>query len=198
MVADLELLYDLGSPYSYLASTQVGALATRAGVRLVLGPFSLGAVFKEQGIVAGATIPARRAYIEKDLQRWARRYGVPFVLPESYPADSQLADCAALSADEQGVQLAAMAALFAAHFVHGRDVANPEVVVAALDGAGLDGRSLAERAASAAIRERLRQRTDAAIRRGAFGAPTLFVGDEMFWGNDRLDFVEDAVAAARG
>ncbi len=193
---DLELLYDLSSPYSYLTSTQIEGLAARAGVRLVLKPFALGAVFKEQGITSSSQIPERRKYMEQDLQRWAKRYGVPFQVPTPFPTNSILANRAALAADEIGEQPKAMAALFRRYFADGKDLALPENVIAALTGAGLDGAALVARAQTQPVKDRLRQITDEAIRRGAFGAPTIFVGEEMFWGNDRLDFVEEAVRAA--
>ncbi len=193
MAKNVEFLFDIGSPFSYLASTQIEALAKQHGAALQLLPVALGGIFKATG-AGQIPHPIRLSANKLDAERWARRYGVPFSWPASFPARTILAQRAILAAPA-GTQGKAMHALFAAYWGEGKDVADPAVVKAALDFAGLDGAGLIARTEEPAIKDELRRNTDAAISRGAFGVPTFFVGDELFFGNDRLDFVAEALQA---
>ena len=129
------------------------------------------------------------------MKRWADWWGVPFVMPPTHPNRTVLALRATLAADPQIPR--ASHALFHAYWGLGRDLSRPEVVREALDGAGLDGAALVQRAEDAAVKDALRARTDEAVARGVFGAPTMFVTvdgkTESFWGQDRLHFVEKAL-----
>ncbi len=193
-MAELELFYDFVSPYSYLASTRVEALAARTGATLRWRPFLLGAVFKATGNHAPLETPAKRRHMWLDLQRWARRLGVPLVQPAGFPASSVLALRSALAAEASGNLAPFTHALYRATWGEGQDVSRPEVISAAATAAGLDGAALL--AAAPGFKEALARQTQEAIDRGAFGAPALLVGDELFVGNDRLDFVEEALRAA--
>lgn len=193
-MATCELIFDVSSPYSYLASTQLSPLLARTGAGITLTPIALGGIQKALG--TGEIPPAPRlAYMAQDLQRWSKRYGVPVEFPSSWPTRTILPQRTIVAAGQGPEGLRAMEALFRAHWGEGKDVSDPAVVKAALDGAGLDGAALIARAGEQPIKDALRANTDRALERGVFGVPTFVVFDQMFWGNDRLDFVE---AALRG
>ena len=195
----LEFFYDFSCPYAYLASTQVRALAARTGVTLAYRPFLLGGVFRAlayAGMPLDDALPARIRMNELDMRRWAEHWGVPLVRPATHPNRTVLALRATLASTDVP---AASHALFAAYWARGEDVSSPAVVRAALDGAGLDGAALVARAeADPALRDELRARTDEALRRGVFGAPAFVVGDELFWGQDRLALVERELVRGKG
>lgn len=198
----IEFFFDLGSPYSYLASTQLAALGERLSSEVRWRPFLVGAVFK--ATAAPQMSPTKGRYLMADLQRWAESYGVAFNMATRFPLNTLLAQ-RTLSALEvraasgeagEGVLHRAASALFEAYWVADRDISQAEVIAGALDQAQLPGAALVAAASESASKEALRQTTDEAIARGAFGAPTFFVGEAMFWGNDRLAFVERAFARA--
>jgi 2-hydroxychromene-2-carboxylate isomerase len=188
-VPAVELFYDFSCPYAYLASTQIRALCARARAELVYKPFLLGGLFRALGAAAGEVArssPPRARHNGLDMQRWAEHWGVPLVMPATHPNRTVLALRAALAAGDLG---RASDALFGAYWAEGRDVSDPAVVASALDRAGFDGEALVARAGDERIKQELRARTDEAIARGVFGAPTCFVNGQRFWGQDRLDFV---------
>src|SRR5262245_43307722 len=160
----------------------------------------LGGVFQAIGTpqVPASTMSYNKARLNAlDMRRWADHFGVPLVMPETHPDRTVLALRAALSAEADLPR--ASKALFRAYWVLGRNVAEPAVVREALDEAGLDGGALVRRAEDPSIKEALRARTDEAIALGIFGAPTFIVTAEgvagdLFWGQDRLDFVEKALS----
>ena len=194
----VDFFYDVVCPYAYLAHTQIEALCARAGAELVWKPFLLGGVFRAIGTpdVPAASMPPAKARLNAlDMHRWADHFGVPLVMPASHPNRTVLALRAALSSPDLA---RASKALFAAYWVHGLDVSRPDVVTAALDGAGLDGAALVARAGSAEIKDELTRRTSDATAAGVFGAPTFLVttdqgAPQLFWGQDRLAFVEKAL-----
>jgi len=193
-VADLEFFYDFVSPYSYLASTRVEAEVRRAGGTVRFRPFLLGGVFKATGNRAPLETPAKLVHMWVDLQRWARRLGVPFARPAAFPVLTVLPLRAALAAEKAGGLVPFTHALYRAYWVEGRDVSQAEVVEDVATRAGLDGPALV--AAAPSFKEALARQTQEAVDRGAFGAPTFFVGGEMFVGNDRLEFAIEALVAA--
>ena len=192
-MATLEFFYDFVSPYSYLASTRVEALAARTGATLRWRPFLLGGVFKATGNHAPLDVPAKGKHMWVDLDRWARRLGVPLQRPGLFPFSPILSLRTALAAEAAGKLVPYTHAVFRAAWGDQRDVASPEVLAAIASEAGLDGPALV--AAAPAFKEALVKQTQEAIDRGAFGAPACFVGQELFVGNDRLDFVEEALKA---
>ncbi len=198
-MATLEYFFDFTSPYSYLASTQVEAVAARAGATVRWRPFVLGGVFKATGNRSPIETPAKGRHMLVDLDRWARRYGVPLVFPATFPIPSVLALRCALAAGAQGRLVPFSQAVFRAAWAERRDIASAEVLAELGARVGLDGEALV--AAAPAQKEALARQTGEAVERGAFGAPALFVGEELFVGNDRLDFAEAALrqsaAAAR-
>lgn len=191
-----EFFYDFTSPYSYLASTRVEALAARTGTNLRWRPFLLGGVLKATGNRAPIEVAAKGKHMLVDLERWAGRLGVPFRFPAVFPVPSILALRTALAADKEGLLVPLTHAVFRAVWVEDRPIGKPEELAPVLTAAGLPGPRLVE--AAPGEKEGLMRQTQEAIDRGAFGAPTFFVGQELFLGNDRMDFLEEALRAARG
>lgn len=193
----VEFWYDVVCPFAYIGSTQIEAVAARHGARVDWRPFLLGGVLKAVGTADNAMEQMSRPRLHHnwlDMHRWAEHFGVPLEMPAAHPRRTVLAMRAILAAGEEG-RVPATRALYESYWVRGEDVTRPEIVAAALDHAGLDGSALVARASDPAIKRELFDRTDEAVRRGIFGAPTVFVGDAMFWGQDRLAFVEQALAA---
>jgi 2-hydroxychromene-2-carboxylate isomerase len=189
MSKQIEFFYDYMSPFSYLANTQLPALAERTGAEIVYRPALLGATMKATGNSGPLVIQGKGNYNVADFQRWAKRYGVPAKFNPHFPFNSIRLLRAAIAAQIQGRFPAFHSAAFRAIWEEELDPSKEEALhrlleVAQLDPAWIEGDD---------IKNRLRANVDEAVSRGAFGAPTFFVNGEMFWGNDRLDFVEEAV-----
>ena len=190
-----DFFYDLASPYSYLASTQLQGISDRTGARPKLYPITLGGVRKAIGNQMPP--PQQLAYMAQDTARWAERYGVPMQIPRAFPVSTILSLRAAVAAGREGGGERAMQALFHAYWADGDDISDASVVEQSLGRAGFDGRRLIAMAQQQDVKDELRKNTDLALARGVFGVPTIFVGERSFWGNDRLEFVESALRAAR-
>lgn len=189
----VEFYFDFSSPYSYLAATQLPDLAKRVGARIDYRPFVLAAVFKATTNDMPAKVPAKGQYMFKDLERWAEFYGVRFKFSSHFPANTIKAMRLVLVADEQGKAEAVTLGLFRAMWAEDRDLNDPVVLADIAEKAGLDSATALAAIETQPIKDRLRAHTDAAVAKGAFGAPAMVVGDELFWGNDRLHFVERAL-----
>jgi 2-hydroxychromene-2-carboxylate isomerase len=192
----LEFWYDFSSPFSYLASTQVEAIAERAGARLEWKPMLLGGLFK---IIGTPDVPllampeSKRRHSMEDMCRWASHWGVPFTFPTKFPMTTVTALRMALCA---GDRIGAFSrAVYRAYWAEARDISDPAVLREIAGAAGLEGEALLRRTQEPSVKEELRARTDEAARRGICGAPSFFVEDELFWGQDRLHFVEAALRA---
>ena len=191
----VEFFFDFGSPATYLAWTQLPALCAAAGATLVYRPMLVGAVFKATGNASPITIPAKGRWVIEDLSRYARRYGVSLVLNPNFPVNTLLPMRIATGVQrERPAEFAALqSALFRAMWVEKQNIGDPSVLGAVLVAAGLDAAALIALAERQDVKDALKANTEEAIRRGAFGAPTMFVGDTMFFGQDRLDFVREAL-----
>jgi 2-hydroxychromene-2-carboxylate isomerase len=196
----LEFFFDYGSPYSYLADSRLAALAERTGAELTYRPMLLGGVFKATGNSSPVATPceAKRAYGLLELERWVAHLGVPFSGNPHFPINTLLLMRTAVAAERAGVFEPFHRAIYPAFWAGGQNLGDPEVVSRVVEKAGLDARALLEAAADAAVKAELRATTEEAVARGAFGAPTFFVEGEMFFGNDRLDFVERALTRRGG
>ncbi len=198
MTRELTVYVDVVCPFAYLASTQLEALTTSTGATLALRPILLGGLFRQIGQVDDpnrAMPEAKVLHMRRDLARWAQRFDVPLRMPAAHPRRTVLA-MRAITSLEGRARERAMHALFAAYWVHGHDVADPEIVARALDDAGLDGARAIEDAATEGVKTALFETTAEAARRGVFGVPTFIVRDEMFWGQDRLDWVRERLPIA--
>lgn len=197
----IELFFDVGSPYSYLASTQVARIREQTGAPLRMRPFLLGAVMKETGNDMPARVAPKARYMLEDLRRWADRYGVPFRMSSRFPQNTLAAQRALVAAaqlfGEEAMERLAHG-LFSAAWAEDRDVSSGDELAFRANEAGLDARALAEAIGTQPIKDALRDATSEAVRRGAFGAPTFFFGELVFFGNDRIDLLIDLVRAKRG
>ncbi|MGZ3426373.1 MAG: DsbA family protein [Polyangia bacterium] len=191
----LELFFDLSSPYSYMAATQVEALAARAAAAVEWRPMVLGAVFKAVGNEMPARVPQKARWMGQDLARWADHYGVPWQMSSHFPLSTIKAMGLVLVDDTKAAAVAL--AGFRAMWAEDRDITQDAELRRIAELGGLDPAAALAAIENPAIKERLRANTDEAVARGAFGAPTLFVGEELFWGNDRLHFVEAALRRAK-
>ncbi len=193
MTRTLEFYYDYGSPYSYLADTQVEAIAKRAGAALVRKPMLLGGVFKATGNASPMTVEQKSKWSAFDMPLWAGHYGVPFQRNPFFPVNTLALMRGAAAAQIDGLFERYHPAIYKAMWVDGRNLNDIAEVATVLTAAGLDARKFGSRIQDQDVKDRLKATTDEAVARGVFGAPTSFVGDMMFFGNDRLPFVEMAL-----
>lgn len=190
MSKSIEFFYDYVSSYSYLANHEIGRLE---GVEVRYRPFFLGAVMKATGNRPPGSVPAKGAYLVRDLGRWADRYGIVFRFNSVFPQNTLTALRLAMLAIERGELQPLHQNLFQGMFVDDRNLSDRDTLKDILSSSGLDADAYLADAEKKSIKEALKANTEEAIGRGAFGAPTLFVGEEMFFGNDRFDFVIEAL-----
>lgn len=194
MSKTIEFYFDVGSPASYLAWTQLPAIAERTGATLVYKPMLLGGVFMATGNSSPATVPAKGAYSRIDMQRYANRYGVTLNQNPFFPINT-LQLMRAVTAYHGSPEFdRLLTAIFNAMWISELNMGEPEVVGKVLLEAGFDPAEVMAKASDPAVKAQLKSATEEAIGRGVFGAPTCFVDGEMFFGQDRLDWIE---AAAR-
>jgi len=193
MSKNVEFFFDYGSPFSYLADTQLPALAERTRAAILYRPMLLGAVLKETGNASPMAVPAKGRYMGVELQRWAKHYGVPFVANPFFPINTIRLMRGAVAAQQEGSFPAYHQAIYRAFWTEEVNLGDQEVMRSVLRNAGLDAALIFTRIEAPEVKGQLRANTEEAVRRGVFGAPTFFVGEEMFWGNDRLTFVEAAL-----
>jgi 2-hydroxychromene-2-carboxylate isomerase len=162
---------------------------------VIYRPMLLGGVFKETGNSSPIAIEAKRKYSNIDLARWAKHYGVAALHNAHFPMNTIRLMRGAIAAEHLGVFPAYHRAIYDAFWRDGLNLGDAAVVREVLQRAGLDAERIAAASEEPAVKDALRVSTETAVARGAFGAPTFFVGDQMFWGNDRLMFVEQALSA---
>ena len=190
MPAALDFWFDFASTYSYPAAVRIGALATRADVRVRFRPFLLGPIFKAQGWTTSPfnLYPEKGRYMSRDLERLCADLDVPFRRPDLFPQNSLLAARVALVALDQDWGEAFCVALFRAQFGDGRRIDDDAVLDDVLATLQIDPSPVLAAAGSDANKARLRAQTEEAQRLGLFGAPSFTTDDgELFWGNDRLE-----------
>jgi 2-hydroxychromene-2-carboxylate isomerase len=194
MKKEVEFLFDYGSPFSYLASLQIEGFAKRNNATIVYTPILLGAVLKATGNASPMTVPAKGRYMATELRRWAARYSVPFK-PNPYPFLSNTLRLmrGAVATQKMGFFPLYHRAVYRAVWAEPQDLGDETILRRLLATAGLPASELMTVAEHQDVKDSLRDNTEQAVARGVFGAPTFFVGNEMFWGNDRFDFVEEAL-----
>lgn len=196
MEKQVEFFFDVGSPTTYLAWTQLPGLCAAAGAALVYRPMLLGGVFQATGNASPANVPAKARYMDADMARFAHRYGVPLAANPFFPINTLT-----LMRGAAGAQLRAperfqayLHGVFHAMWVAPQNLNDAATAAAALAAAGFDPAEVMGWANDADVKAALRATTEEAVARGVFGAPTMFVGEQMFFGQDRLEFVREALA----
>jgi len=191
----VDFYYDYGSPTAYLAWTQLPRICAAHGAQLVYKPFLLGGVFKATGNQSPVIIPAKAKWMFADLQRWSRHWGVPLTINPHFPFNTLelMRAAAGMQLRQPGRLDDFNRAIYTAIWVDAQNFKQPEVVAAALAKAGFDPAQIAALSADEEVKAALRANTEEAVARGVFGAPTMFVGGELFWGQDRLFMLEEAL-----
>ena len=196
MAKTVEFFFDFGSPTAYLAWTQLPKLAADAGAELVWRPMLLGGVFKATGNASPVTVPAKGRWMNQDIARWGRRYGVSFRFNPHFPINTLT-----LMRIAVGVQMRRPAdferyvdTVYRAMWETPVNMGDAAVLADVLQRAGFDRDARRALAGDAEVKAKLVANTEEAVARGVFGAPTMFVGDQMHFGQDRLDFVREALA----
>jgi 2-hydroxychromene-2-carboxylate isomerase len=193
----VEFFFDYGSPFSYLADTRLADLAKRTDAVLTYRPMLLGAVLKATGNSSPMAVPAKGAYMAVELERWAQRYGVSFKSsPFSFRSNTLRLMRGAVASQRLNIFAQYHRAIFEAVWGQPLDLGEEGIFRDLLRQAAIDPEQLLRTMAEQETKDGLRRNTDEALERGVFGAPTFFVGNQMFWGNDRLDWVEAALHRA--
>ena len=193
-----EFWFDFGSSASYLAWTQLPALEAATGATAALKPMLLGGVFQATGNQSPVTVPAKGKYIFTDFERFAKRYRVAFRMNPNFPINTLLLMRGAIALQMKGDPRLKdyCNAMFNAIWVESLNMNDPATAGEALHRAGFDAQALVALASEQATKDALKAATQTAVERGVFGAPTFFVGEQMFWGQDRMDFVKEALQRA--
>jgi 2-hydroxychromene-2-carboxylate isomerase len=192
----VDFYYDFSSTNSYFAAFMLPKICARTGAAMRWIPLHSAALFRGTGFDVMAMTPRKARYLWRDHARYAEATGLPFRRPSRFPIKTALALRCVLAVDHPGANDGGRArvdlsqALFRSYWERDENIADPEVLAGLISGTRLDPGAIVDRANSQEIREALRVVTSDAAGRGVFGVPTFFVNDEMFWGKDRLDFVE--------
>jgi 2-hydroxychromene-2-carboxylate isomerase len=198
----VEFHFDFGSPNAYLAHLVIPEIEERTGVRFEYVPILLGGVFKltnnSSPIEKLAGIKNRLPYEQREMQRFIRRHRITQFAPNPFfPVNTLLTMRGAVAAQLEGVFDPYVEAVFKAMWAGQKNMGDADVVIAVLQQAGLDGARLVARTQEPEVKDRLLKNTEASVARGTFGSPTFFVGDEIFFGKDKLRDVEEEVARAK-
>jgi 2-hydroxychromene-2-carboxylate isomerase len=194
-----QFLFDFGSPNAYLSHKVIPAIEKRTGVAFEYVPILLGGIFKATNNKSPAEtlagIKNKREFMELETQRFLKRFNVkPYVWNPNFPVNTLMLMRGAIAAQAEGVFEAYVEAAFHHMWEEPKKMDDPEVLGKALTASGLDAAKLFARAQEPEIKNRLLENTQAAVARGAFGSPTFFVGDEMFFGKEQLREVEELIA----
>ena len=193
----VEFFFDFGSPTTYLAHTQLPQLALDTGANVIYRPMLLGGVFKATGNASPVTVPAKGRWMGADIARFATRYGVPFAHNPHFPITTLtlMRGATGIQMRDPQALMRYVDAVFQAMWVQPRNMGDPAVLGEVLAAAGFGTEAFMALVSDPEVKAQLVATTEEAVARGAFGAPTFFVGDQLFFGQDRLDFVRQALAA---
>ena len=195
----IEYFFDVGSPTSYLAWTQLPKIAAETGAEIVWRPMLLGGVFKATGNASPITVAAKGRWMNGDMQRWAERYGVTFRFNPHFPINTLtlMRGAAGLQMRSPDQLARYLEVVERAMWETPKNLGDPAVLASTLAEAGFDTAAFTALVADPEVKARLVATTEEAVSRGVFGAPTFFVGEQMFFGQDRLEFVREALLAVR-
>ncbi|HRI18227.1 MAG TPA: 2-hydroxychromene-2-carboxylate isomerase [Burkholderiaceae bacterium] len=192
----VEFFFDVGSPTTYLAWTQLPALAAACGARIAWRPMLLGGVFKATGNASPVTIPAKGRWMLGDLQLWAQRWGVPLKFNPNFPINTLtlMRGAVGMQMREPALFDRYLEVVFNAMWREPCNLGDAAVLAEVLRAGGLDPERVAALATDPEVKAQLVANTEEAVARGVFGAPSFFVGERLFFGQDRLDFVRAALS----
>ena len=198
MTATIDFIFDFASPNAYLTHRALPDLVERTGAKVNYIPCLLGGIFKATGnqapMMAFAGIKGKNEYSMLEIQRFIKKYDLTkFKMNEHFPVNTVMLQRAALAAEEDGKLMEFIEAGLQCMWEESQKMDDKDVFVAALTAKGFDGAALLERTQDPAIKQKLIDNTEMAVSRGAFGIPTFFVGDEMFFGKERLAQIEEEV-----
>jgi|SRR6185312_3142680 len=199
---NVEFLFDLGSPNAYFAHRAIPGIEARTGVKFRYVPMLLGGVFKatnnKSPVVQFAGIKNKLEYERLEIDRFIRKHGLSkFHWNNNFPVNTLTIMRGAVAAGELGVGAPYIEAMFRGMWEDSLKLDDPAIIAETLNRAGLDGAAILAKTQDQAVKDRLLANTENAVARGTFGAPTFFVGDEIYFGKDRLRDVEDAIVAAK-
>lgn len=188
----IDLYWDLGSTNSYFAIKLIKPIARRHNAQIHWHPFNLGFVFQRQNYVLMEESKAKLRNRRDDLQRWARRFDLPFAMPTNFPIKTSRALRGALAMRQWGHEEAFIEAIFAAYWEDNcADIGDYHRLGIIAEQFGVTAAEFIQAADSDAVRQQLIDHTDQALEHGIFGAPSIKVGDELYWGKDRMEFIDD-------
>ena len=191
MVKNIEFHFDFGSPTAYLAFTQLKIIAERNKTVIEYYPILLGGVFKATGNNPPASVPAKGKYMMTDLQRYADKYGVPYERNPFFPVNTLSLMRGAISYQDEGDFIKYIEVMFKNMWIEPKNLNDEDVLKKVLIENNFDFDDFIKRITDQNVKNRLISNTENAVNKGAFGAPTIFVGDQMFFGQDRMEFVEE-------
>lgn len=193
MSKTLDVYFSFSSPFVYLAQTQLPALVDRYQCQINYHFIDLRKLMQLTGNPGPAQVASKLNYLIKDVKDWKNYYNIPLNIPSRFPIDNRPPIAAALVAKKAGKLTEFMDAVFQAYYVDGRNIDYPEVLKELAVELGLDSETIISAINDPEIQQEIDAETKAAAEKGVFGIPTFFVGDDMYWGNDRLIFVEAAL-----
>jgi 2-hydroxychromene-2-carboxylate isomerase len=196
MTKTVEFFFDVGSPTAYLASTQIQKLASDVGATLVYRPMLLGGVFKATGNSSPVTVPAKGKWMFSDMSLWAKRYGVTLKMNPFFPINTLplMRGATAMQMRMPEKFDAYLSAVMNAIWQDKKNMGDPAIISETLTAIGIDSAAFVSMIGDDEIKAALVKNTEEAVSRGVFGAPTFFVGDQMFFGQDRMMFVKEALS----
>ncbi|MCU5783128.1 2-hydroxychromene-2-carboxylate isomerase [Alcanivorax balearicus MACL04] len=199
----IEFYFDCSSPWTYLGFESIQTVAKATGTSIEWKPILVGGIFNTINPSVYASrekpVPQKASYMRKDLQDWARYQGLEINWPEVFPVNSVKAMRGCLWLAPQGKLVPFARAMFQSYWRDGKDIAQDDQLIPILDQLGVDREAFFAGIQEPGIKDQLRENTEAAMRRGGFGSPTIFVdGDDMYFGNDRMPLIQAAIERRQG
>ena len=190
MTKNVTFCFDFGSPYSYLAYNNLNSIR-EAGGEVAIMPVLLGGIFKATGNQPPATVQKKGEYMFKDINRWSKKLDIPFKMNPYFPILTVPHMRGAVLAQRENILEKYMQVMFEAIWVKAMNLNDQEILTNIAEKSGIDPNQFAEEISSDEIKNKLRENTEFAISKGAFGVPTYYLDDEMFWGIDSVKFLLD-------
>ena len=192
MTKNVTFCFDFGSPYSYLAYNNLNSIR-EAGGEVAIMPVLLGGIFKATGNQPPATVQKKGEYMFKDINRWSKKLGIPFKMNPYFPILTVPHMRGAVLAQRENILEKYMQVMFEAIWVKAMNLNDQEILTNIAEKSGIDPNQFADEISSDEIKNKLRENTEFAISKGAFGVPTYYLDDEMFWGIDSVKFLLDGL-----